>query len=76
MDDKNMGVRFCEEPRPTDTWLKYCGTAGKPGGKRRKQTSGLREEGTKLGLGFIFMVLILLGFLFFLGIEKEKNNSQ
>jgi len=24
---------------PTDTWLKYCGTAGKPGGKRRKQTS-------------------------------------
>jgi hypothetical protein len=20
--------------RPTDTWLKYCGTAGKPGDKR------------------------------------------
>jgi len=28
-----------EEPGPTGVWLKYCGTAGKPGGKRRKQTS-------------------------------------
>jgi len=32
-------VRFCEGPGPTDVWLKYGGTAGKPGGKRRKQTS-------------------------------------
>jgi hypothetical protein len=23
----------------TDTWLKYCGIAGKPGSKRRKQTA-------------------------------------
>jgi hypothetical protein len=27
---------------PTDTWLKYCGTAGKPGGQQRKQTSTYR----------------------------------
>ena len=32
-------VRFCEGPGPTDVWLKYGGTAGKPGGKQRKQTS-------------------------------------
>jgi hypothetical protein len=32
-------VRFCEGPGPTDIWLKYGGTAGKPGGKLRKQTS-------------------------------------
>jgi hypothetical protein len=32
-------VRFCEGPRPTGVWLKYCGTAGKPGGKLRRQTS-------------------------------------
>ena len=32
-------VRFCEGLGPTGVWLKYCGTAGKPGGKRRKQTS-------------------------------------
>jgi len=32
-------VRFCEGPGPTGVWLKYRGTAGKPGGKRRKQTS-------------------------------------
>ena len=38
-DAGNPQVRFCEGPGPTDTWLKYCGTAGKPGGKRRKQTS-------------------------------------
>jgi hypothetical protein len=36
---ENPQVRFCEGPGPTETWLKYCGTAGKPGGKRRKQTS-------------------------------------
>jgi hypothetical protein len=24
---------------PTDAWLKYCGTVGKPGGKRRIQIS-------------------------------------
>jgi len=28
-----------EGPGPKDTWLKYCGTAVKQGGKRRKQTS-------------------------------------
>jgi hypothetical protein len=28
-----------EGPGPTDVWLKYCGTAGKPGGKLRKQNS-------------------------------------
>ena len=38
-DAGNLQVRFCGGPGPTDTWLKYCGTAGKPGGKRRKQTS-------------------------------------
>jgi len=32
-------VRFCEGPGTTVVWLKYGGTAGKPGGKRRKQTS-------------------------------------
>ena len=31
-DAGNLQVRFCEGPGPTDTWLKYCGTAGKPGG--------------------------------------------
>jgi len=39
MDDGNLNLRSCEGPGPTDTWLTYCGTAGKPGGKRRKQTS-------------------------------------
>jgi hypothetical protein len=34
-----MYGRLYEGPGPTDKWLKYCGTAGKPGGKRRKQTS-------------------------------------
>jgi len=38
-DAENPQVRFCEGPGPTDDWLKYCGTAGKPGGKQRKQTS-------------------------------------
>jgi len=38
-DAGNPQVRFCEGPGPTDTWLRYCGTAGKPSGKRRKQTS-------------------------------------
>ena len=35
---------FCEGPGPTGVWLKYRGTAGKPGGKRRKQTSTCRIE--------------------------------
>jgi hypothetical protein len=30
---------FIEKPGPKDIWLKYFGTAGKPGGKQRKQTS-------------------------------------
>jgi len=38
-DAGKLHVRFCEGPGPTDVWLKYGGTAGKPGGKRRKQTS-------------------------------------
>jgi hypothetical protein len=38
-DAGNLHVRFCEGPGPTDTWLRYRGTAGKPGGKQRKQTS-------------------------------------
>jgi hypothetical protein len=38
-DAGNLHVRFCEGPEPTDTGLKCCGTAGKPGGKQRKQTS-------------------------------------
>ena len=38
-DAGNPQVRFCEGLAPTDVWLRYCGTAGKPGGKRRKQTS-------------------------------------
>jgi hypothetical protein len=29
-------------------WLKYCGTAGKPGGKRRKQTSACSQDGPGL----------------------------
>jgi len=36
---RKLDVLFREGPGPKDTWLKYCGTAGKPGGKRRKQTS-------------------------------------
>jgi len=36
----NPLVRFCrgarEQPK---VWLRWCGTAGKPGGKQRKQTS-------------------------------------
>ena len=32
-------VRFCEGSTTTDVWLRWCGTAGKPGGKRRTQTS-------------------------------------
>ena len=31
-------ARFWEGPGPTDVWLKYCDTAGKPGGKLGKQT--------------------------------------
>jgi hypothetical protein len=38
-DARNPHVRFCEGLGPTDVWLKWCGTAGKPGGKRRKKTS-------------------------------------
>ena len=26
---------------PTDTWLKYCGTAGKPGGQKEKTNINL-----------------------------------
>jgi len=39
LDAGNPHVRFYEGLGTTDTWLKSCGTAGKPGGKRRKQTS-------------------------------------
>jgi len=52
-DAGNLQVRFCEGPGPTDTWLKYCGTAGKPGGKQRKQmsTCGIwRNRSTRLNL--------------------------
>jgi hypothetical protein len=42
---------------PTDTELKYSGTAGKPGGKQRKQTStyGIwRNRSTRLNLAARF----------------------
>ena len=32
-----MDALSCEGQEPMDTWLKYYGTAGKPGGKQRKQ---------------------------------------
>ena len=32
-------ARFCEGQGPTGAWTRYCGTAGKPGGKQRTQTS-------------------------------------
>jgi len=41
---------------PTDVWLKYCGTAGKPGRKRRKQTSTCsigRNRSTRLFKHFL-----------------------
>jgi len=38
-DAKNLHVRFFEELGATYTDLKYYDTAGKPGGKQRKQTS-------------------------------------
>jgi hypothetical protein len=34
-----MKDKVCEGLWPTGVWLKCCVTAGKPGGKRRKQTS-------------------------------------
>jgi hypothetical protein len=34
-----MDKLFCEGALSTDTSFRYCGTDGKPGGKRRKQTS-------------------------------------
>jgi len=49
-------VRFCEGPGPTGVWLKYRGTAGKPGGKRRKQTSTCsigRNRSTRLHIHLI-----------------------
>jgi len=49
-------VRFCEGLEPTDAWLKYCGTAGKPGRKRRKQTSTCsigRNRSTRLFKHFL-----------------------
>ena len=39
LDAGNLHVQFCEGPGPTDIGLRSCGTAGKPGGKQRKQTS-------------------------------------
>ena len=30
-------VRFCEGPGVTVGWLRYCGTAGKPGGNRENK---------------------------------------
>jgi hypothetical protein len=36
----NPLVRFCAGAgEQLKVWLRYCGTAGKPGGKQRKQTS-------------------------------------
>ena len=32
-------VRFCEGQEPTGVWTRYCGTAAKAGGKRRRRTS-------------------------------------
>jgi hypothetical protein len=32
-------VRIDERGTGNEAWSRYCGTAGKPGGKRRKQTS-------------------------------------
>lgn len=32
-------ARFCEGRLTTEVWSRYSGTAGKPGGKQRKQTS-------------------------------------
>jgi len=52
-DAGKLHVRFCKGPGPTDVWLKYGGTAGKPGGKRRKQTSTCsigRNRSTRLNL--------------------------
>jgi len=39
---------FCEGSGPTGMKLKHCGTTGKPGGKRRKQTSICISEETGL----------------------------
>ena len=38
-DAGKLHVQFCDGLGPTDVWLKYGATAGKPGGKPRKQTS-------------------------------------
>jgi len=39
LDNYDTNSLFCEGLGPTDTWLKYCRTAGKPSGKRIKQAS-------------------------------------
>jgi hypothetical protein len=39
LDAGNLHVQFCEGPGPTDIGLRSSGTAGKPGGQQRKQTS-------------------------------------
>jgi hypothetical protein len=41
-------VRFCEGPGPTGVWLKYCGTAGKPGGNRENKPQPVASEETGL----------------------------
>jgi hypothetical protein len=48
MDDRKVVCWICEGLGPMDIWLKYCGTAGKPSSKRRKQSQPVVLEETGL----------------------------
>ena len=56
-----MNYQFCEGPGPTDTWLKYCGTAGKPSGKRRTWVTRLKNKGgISMYRNIVLIIFILL----------------
>jgi hypothetical protein len=58
-------VRFCEGPGVTDGWLRWCGTAGKPGGNRedKHQPAPLGELGLLTKSWPYYLVVELSGSL-------------
>ncbi len=47
-DAANPQVRFCEGSSTTDVWLRWCGTAGKPGGNGEHKHRPTASEETDL----------------------------
>ena len=63
---------------PTDAWLKYAGTVGKPCGKRRKQTSApsiVRNRFTQLQQFLVGRVkrCLLGGIIMFQGLMQKRS---